>query len=220
VNVSRIPEMVTPGYVESVNDEYRASLPAPWKYYRLLNTIQPDPSGPSCIPPQESNTVNTAYLTNVTMETYTQYYQFISLAKCDGSIVDALSMNCTDCHSVAKPLGAPTVNYQGTEFPDPSYQIFTFMLNNAKSSCPADFNHDRVVDGEDLGILTANWGSNASFYQLDAGGIVDGGDLGMMIAAWGPCPDAGTPRLPERPEADLVETEAGGFRRLASRIGF
>ena len=111
VNVSRIPEMVTPDYVESVNDEYRAALPAPWKYYRLLNTIQPDPSGPSCIPPQENNTVNTAYLTNTTMETYTQYYDFISLAKCDGSVPDPVSMNCTDCHAVAMPLGAPTVDY-------------------------------------------------------------------------------------------------------------
>jgi hypothetical protein len=107
VNISRIPEMVTPDYVESVNDEYRAQLPAPWKYYRLLNTIQPDPAGPSCIPPNESNTVNTAYLTNVTMETYTQYYQFISLPKCDGTDISPMSMNCTDCHSVAKPLGAP-----------------------------------------------------------------------------------------------------------------
>ena len=218
VNVSRIPEMVTPAYVESVNDEYRAALPAPWKYYRLLNTIQPDPSGPSCIPPQENNTVNTAYLTNTTMETYTQYYDFISLAKCDGSVPDPVSMNCTDCHAVAMPLGAPTVDYNGTEYPDPSVQIFSFMLNNAKSSCPADFNHDRVVDAADLGMLIANWGSSESFYQLDGTGPVDGGDLGMLIGAWGACPDATPMRLPADRDSDLAEDETDAFRRFAARV--
>ena len=43
-------------------------------------------------------------MTNVTMETYTQYYDFDSLPKCDGSVVEPMSMNCTDCHAVAKPL--------------------------------------------------------------------------------------------------------------------
>ena len=123
---------------------------------------------------------------------------------------------------MAKPLGAPTVDNQGTQYPDPRYQIFTFMLNNAKSSCPADFNHDRVVDGEDLGILVSNWGSTDKFYQLErvAQGlvdIVDGGDLGMLIAAWGACPDA-TPRRMPAPEDDLVESEADGFRRFAARL--
>ena len=218
VNVSRVPEMITPGYVESVNDAYRASLPAPWKYYRLMNTMQPDPSGPSCIPPQEDNRVNTAYLTNVSMETYTQYYQFISLPKCNGTVVDVLSMNCTDCHAVAKPLGAPTVVYEGAHFPDPRYQIFTFMLNNAKSSCPADLNHDRMVDAEDLGMLIAEWGSYDSFYQLDGSGPVNAADIGILIAAWGACVDASPLRGDEGPTDELVEVEGDGFRRFAARL--
>ena len=210
VNVSRIPEMVTPDDVESVNDEYRAQLPAPWKYYRLLNTIQPDPAGPSCIPPNEMNTVNTAYMTNVTMETYTQYYQFISLPKCDGTDISPMSMNCTDCHSVAKPLGAPTVRYEGVDFPDPEYQIFSFMLNNAKNSCSADLNHDRVVDSADLGILIANWGSSQSRDQLDGDAPVNGGDIGILIADWGACPDSAPLAPPE---------DESGFERLARSIG-
>jgi hypothetical protein len=209
VNVSRVPEMTTPDDVESVNDEYRSRLPAPWRYYRLLNTIQPEDGGPACIPPQEGNTVNTSYLTNVTMETYTQYYQFISLPKCDGTEATPLSMNCTDCHAVARPLGAPTVEYGGVEFPDPQYQIFTFMLNNAKSSCPADLNHDRIVDAADLGILTANWGSEDRAYRLDGSGPVGGGDLGMLIANWGPCPSNAPPAAPR---------EASGFQRLARSV--
>ena len=190
VNISRIPEMTTPADVEAINDEYRATLPAPWKYYRLLNTIQPDPTGPACIPPLETNTVNTLYMTNVTMETYTQYYDFISLPKCDGSVVEPMSMNCTDCHSVAKPLGAPTVEYKGARFPDPSYQIFTFLLSDAKSSCPGDLNFDRSVDGEDLAVLMSRWGSSARADQVDGFGAVDGGDLAALLGSWGACPDA------------------------------
>ena len=223
VNISRIDEMITPHYVESINDEYRAALPAPWKYYRLLNTLQPDPLGPSCIPPQETNTVNTAYLTNTTMETYTQYFQFVhGLAKCSGTLGDDLSMNCTDCHAVAKPLGAPTIEYGGSMFPDPDYQIFTFMLNNAKSSCPADYNHDRTVDGNDLGIMIAEWGTGERFYQLDetipgVENLLEAADLGLLIAAWGECPDSMPRRLPA-PESDLVEVEADGFRHLVKNI--
>lgn len=214
VNVSRVPEMITPDYVESVNDEYRSQLPAPWRYYRLLNTIQPDPAGPSCIPPTESNTVNTAYMTNVTMETYTQYFQFISLPKCDGAEVSLISMNCTDCHSIAKPLGAPTVVYEGAHFPDPQYQIFSFMLNNAEDSCPSDLNHDRVVDSADLGILMANWGSNKSTYELDGSGPVNGGDVGILIASWGGCPPTGSP---EGLLVDEVESKTG-FRAFARNV--
>lgn len=214
VNVSRIPEMTTPDFVEAINDEYRAALPAPWKHYRLLNTIQPDPSGPSCIPPQESNTVNTLYMTNTTMETYTQYFDFISLAKCDGSVVAPASMNCTDCHSVAKPLGAPTVEYNGTMFPEPSYQVFSFMLNNAKSSCPADYNRDRSVGPEDLAILFEKWGSFDPADQVDGIGAVDGGDLGQMLACWGSCPEA----TPQGQYAPVPAKPAGRDRSPLERL--
>ena len=102
-----------------------------------------------------------------------------------------MSMNCTDCHAVAKPLGAPT--YEDTPYPDPHYQVFSFMLNNADSSCPADFNHDRVVNGLDLGILLAAWAAHKRFVDLDGSGVVDAADLSILLSEWGACPVPGDP---------------------------
>jgi hypothetical protein len=96
------------------------------------------------------------------------------------------------------------------DFPDPQYQIFSFMLNNAKNSCSADLNHDRVVDSADLGILIANWGSNQSRDQLDGRAPVNGGDIGILIADWGACPDSAPLAPPE---------DESGFERLARSIG-
>ena len=123
------------------------------------------------------------------METYTQYYQFTSLPKCGGTEMTPLSMNCTDCHAVAKPLGAPLV--EGTPYPDPRFQVFSFMLNNADSSCPADFNYDLVVDGIDLAMLLGAWGSSESKFDLAETGVVGGDDLAEFLNDWGNCPQAG-----------------------------
>ena len=56
------------------------------------------------------------------------------------------------------------------------------------ASCPADFNGDSAVDGNDLGFLLAAWGSSGGSADLNADGSVDGNDLGQLLAAWGPCP--------------------------------
>lgn len=47
----------------------------------------------------------------------------------------------------------------------------------------ADLNGDGIVDGADLGILLAAWGSSGSG-DLDGNGVIDGADLGLMLAAW------------------------------------
>ena len=189
VNVSRIPEMAITDEVEAVNQFYREQLPAPWRYYQLVNTLQADPDGPCCIPPQSDNRVNTCYMTNVTMETYTQYYDFTDLPRCTISSTPSNSMNCTDCHAVARPLGAPT--YEDTPFPLPSYQVFTFMLNNADSSCPADLNYDGRVNGVDIAILLNGWGGDGLLGDLDGDSNVDAIDIGLLLADWGPCPVPG-----------------------------
>jgi hypothetical protein len=50
-----------------------------------------------------------------------------------------------------------------------------------------DLNNDGVVDGSDLGILLAIWGTvNPPLGDLDGNGVIDGGDLGLMLANWGP----------------------------------
>lgn len=220
VNVSRIPEMATPAEVELVNDAYREALPAPFKHYRLINTMHPQEGGPCCVPPNQETTVNTCYMTNVTMETYTQYYQFIPLPKCDGTATTALSSNCTDCHALGAPLGAPLVD--GGPYPDPAYQVFTFLLTDAENSCPADLNYDRLVNGDDLGTLLGDWGTGGPG-DFNADGIVDGADLGQMLVSWGACPSrAPTPpaRMPAPRKFDVDGPEPNGFGRMARMLGY
>ena len=53
---------------------------------------------------------------------------------------------------------------------------------------------DGYVDGNDLGVLLANWGTitspnAADLYPLSGGdGVVDGNDLGVLLANWNPIP--------------------------------
>jgi hypothetical protein len=56
------------------------------------------------------------------------------------------------------------------------------------AECPADFNDDNSVDGNDLGFLLASWGAPGGSADLNGDGSVDGNDLGFLLAAWGPCP--------------------------------
>ena len=60
----------------------------------------------------------------------------------------------------------------------------------AEAGCPADLTGDRIVNGDDLGVLLGSWGSSGgkTGADIDANGTVDGDDLGMLLAAWGPCP--------------------------------
>ncbi|MFZ9688553.1 MAG: GC-type dockerin domain-anchored protein, partial [Phycisphaerales bacterium] len=54
--------------------------------------------------------------------------------------------------------------------------------------CRADLAlDDGVVDGSDLGVLIAAWGSSSAGADLDCDGIVGGSDLGALLAAWGAC---------------------------------
>lgn len=52
--------------------------------------------------------------------------------------------------------------------------------------CPADLDGSGAVDGADLAILLAAWGSAGA--DLDADAVTSGSDLAILLAAWGPCP--------------------------------
>lgn len=55
--------------------------------------------------------------------------------------------------------------------------------------CPADFNHDLVVDfGDLLGLLTG-WGSDDWLIDVNDDGEVGFHDVLELLAAWGPCAD-------------------------------
>ncbi len=47
-----------------------------------------------------------------------------------------------------------------------------------------DLNGDGIVDGADLGLLLAAWGSGDPVADLSGDGTVDGADLGLLLSAW------------------------------------
>jgi hypothetical protein len=55
-------------------------------------------------------------------------------------------------------------------------------------SCRADVNCLDGVDGSDMNLLLAAWGTSKEIYDLDDDGYVDGMDLTIVLAYWGPCP--------------------------------
>ena len=53
--------------------------------------------------------------------------------------------------------------------------------------CPGDFDENGVVDGADIGLLLATWGTADAAGDLDGSGLVDGADLGLLLGSWGSC---------------------------------
>jgi hypothetical protein len=51
--------------------------------------------------------------------------------------------------------------------------------------CPADLNGDNIVNGLDLGLVLAAWGTPKQDITGDA--VTDGTDLGILLASWGAC---------------------------------
>ena len=56
---------------------------------------------------------------------------------------------------------------------------------DAEEDCFGDFNGDGVVNGGDLGLMVAGWGT--AEYDLTGDGVTNGADLGLMLNAWGDC---------------------------------
>ena len=57
---------------------------------------------------------------------------------------------------------------------------------NQEEPCIGDFNGDGMVNGGDLGLMVAGWGT--ADYDLTGDGLTDGADLGLMLNGWGRCP--------------------------------
>lgn len=49
---------------------------------------------------------------------------------------------------------------------------------------PGDLNGDGVVNGADLSILLAAWGSDDPAADLDGNGVVGGADLTILLSDW------------------------------------
>lgn len=56
--------------------------------------------------------------------------------------------------------------------------------DSCETSNPADFNRDGVVDGQDLALVLAHWGSSNPDVDLNLDGIVNGADMTLLLASW------------------------------------
>jgi hypothetical protein len=56
-------------------------------------------------------------------------------------------------------------------------------LLESTGGCPEDMNGDGTVNGADLGLLLAAWGTDGGDFNGD--GTTNGADLGLLLAAWG-----------------------------------
>ena len=75
--------------------------------------------------------------------------------------------------------------YEGAFF---FQEAWVVVLPGSEVPCPADLNGDGLVNGADLGIMLAAWGTADEVADLNGSGSVDGADLGLLLAAWGACP--------------------------------
>jgi hypothetical protein len=80
----------------------------------------------------------------------------------------------------------PSVNGNGN-LDAAEYAVVDLCELTAAGCCTGDLSGDGSVDGIDLGVLLANWGTGASPSDLNGDGAVDGVDLGLLLGAWGPC---------------------------------
>lgn len=87
-------------------------------------------------------------------------------------------------------LNTYRIAYYDTAF-DPKNPTMVTLTVVPATNCPADLNHDGMVDGADLSLLLQSWGpcgSGACPADLNGSGYVDGADLSILLNAWGNCP--------------------------------
>ena len=63
---------------------------------------------------------------------------------------------------------------------------FTPIESNPCPDCP-DLTGDCLVDGADLAVILAAWGSDDAASDFDGSGTVDGVDLATVLGGWGVC---------------------------------
>lgn len=91
---------------------------------------------------------------------------------------------------IAIGLNTYRIAYYDTAF-DPKNPTMVTLTVVPATNCPADLNHDGMVDGADLSLLLQSWGpcgSGACPADLNGSGYVDGADLSILLNAWGNCP--------------------------------
>jgi formylglycine-generating enzyme required for sulfatase activity len=67
---------------------------------------------------------------------------------------------------------------------------FGVSTPSVQAQCPADVNHDHIVDGFDLAQILSSWGPNGGPVgsDINGDGSTDGVDLAIVLGGWGVCP--------------------------------
>ena len=65
------------------------------------------------------------------------------------------------------------------------YSISDVDFGTGAGACPEDLDGTGAVDGADLSLVLAAWGTPGA--DLDGSGLTDGADLAAVLAAWGSC---------------------------------
>jgi formylglycine-generating enzyme required for sulfatase activity len=67
---------------------------------------------------------------------------------------------------------------------------FGVSTPSVQAQCPADVNHDHIVDGVDLAQILSSWGPNGGPVgsDINGDGSTDGVDLAIVLGGWGVCP--------------------------------
>lgn len=68
--------------------------------------------------------------------------------------------------------------YSGTFSNDTRWEV------DLSEFAPGDLDGNGIIDGADLGLLLAAWGTGDVAADLDDSGVVDGADLGALLALW------------------------------------
>jgi formylglycine-generating enzyme required for sulfatase activity len=85
--------------------------------------------------------------------------------------------------------------------------MFATLTHSAQAQCPADVNHDHIVDGTDLTAILSTWGTNGGSAggDINSDGTVNGIDLAFVLTGWGICPGPTWATVLERaPDAAVV----------------
>ncbi|MEC8560041.1 MAG: hypothetical protein VXY94_08200 [Planctomycetota bacterium] len=80
------------------------------------------------------------------------------------------------------------VSYESIGFPDTAWVLSVVTWSDEPAACPGDFTGDGQINGGDLTLLLAAWGTDDPLVDLSGDGIINGGDLTLLLAAWGLCP--------------------------------
>ena len=83
---------------------------------------------------------------------------------------------------VASDLGSGSVVEAAVD------DVRVFAAGCAESPCVGDLNGDGQVNGADVGLMLAAWGSSDPTADLTGDGLVNGADLGLLLGGWGLCP--------------------------------